>query len=152
MLTYDDVNKQNDKITELTNVLTFLLSDRALYDTQVISDLFFELVKEVEDHLKTQDKFVYRTLLASPDQKVRNMSNKFMSGGVEIKRVFAEYLKVWCDRKSKKCKQLYIKDHVVFVRETEEMFELILNRIQDEQEKLFPMLRKVTGDDVVIAK
>ncbi len=150
MLTYDDVNKQNDKITELTNVLTFLLSDRALYDTQVISDLFFELVREVEEHLKAQDKFVYRTLLASPDQKVRNLSNQFMSGGVEIKRVFAEYLKVWCGRK--KCKQLFIKDHVVFVRETEEMFELILNRIQDEQEKLFPMLREVTGDDVVIAK
>ena len=150
MLTYDDVNKQNDKITELTNVLTFLLSDRALYDTQVISDLFFELVREVEDHLKTQDKFVYRILLATPDQKVRNLSNKFMSGGVEIKRVFSEYLKTWCGRK--KCKQLFIKDHVVFVRETEEMFELILNRIQDEQEKLFPMLREVTGDDVVIAK
>ena len=150
MLTYDDVNKQNDKITELTNVLTFLLSDRALYDTQVISDLFFELVREVEDHLKTQDKFVYRTLLASPDQKVRNLSNKFMSGGVEIKRVFAEYLKVWCGKK--KCKHLFIKDHVVFVRETQEMFELILNRIQDEQEKLFPMLREVTGDDNVIAK
>ncbi len=150
MLTYDDVNKQNDKITELTNVLTFLLSDRALYDTQVISDLFFELVREVEEHLKAQDKFVYRTLLASPDQKVRNLSNQFMSGGVEIKRVFAEYLKVWCGRK--KCKQLFIKDHVVFVRETEEMFELILNRIQDEQEKLFPMLREVTADDVVIAK
>ncbi len=150
MLTYDDVNKQNDKITELTNVLTFLLSDRALYDTQVISDLFFELVREVEDHLKAQDKSVYRTLLACPDPKVRNMSNKFMSGGVEIKRVFAEYLKVWCGRK--KCKQLFIKDHIVFVRETEEMFELILNRIQDEQEKLFPMLREVTADDVVIAK
>ena len=152
MLTYDDVNKQNDKITELTNVLTFLLSDRALYDTQVISGLFFELVRDVEDHLKTQDKFVYRTLLASPDQKIRNMSNKFMSGGVEIKRVFTEYLKVWCGRKNKKCKQLYIKDHDAFVRETEEMFELILNRIQDEQEKLFPMLRKVTGDDKVISK
>ncbi len=150
MLTYDDVNKQNDKITELTNVLTFLLSDRALYDTQVISDLFFVLVKEVEEHLKTQDKFVYRTLLASSDQKARNISNKFMSGGVEIKRVFAEYLKTWCGKK--KCKQLFIKDHIVFVRETEEMFELILNRIQDEQEKLFPMLREVTGDDVVIAK
>ena len=152
MLTYDDVNKQNDRITELTNVLTFLLSDRALYDTQVISDLFFVLVGEVEDHLKTQDKYVYRALLASPDPKVRNMSNKFMSGGVEIKRVFAEYLKIWCGRKKKKCKQLFIKDHAVFVTETEEMFELILNRIQDEQEKLFPMLRKVTGDDVVIAK
>ena len=152
MLTYDDVNKQNDRITELTNVLTFLLSDRALYDTQVISDLFFELVQEVDDHLKNQDKYVYRFLLACPDQKVRNMSNKFMSGGVEIKRVFAEYLKVWCGRKKKKCKQLFIKDHAVFVKETEEMFELILDRIQDEQEKLFPMLREVTGDEVVIAK
>lgn len=150
MLTYDDLNKQNDRITELTNVLTFLLSDRALCDTQVTSDLFFELVNQAEEHLKLEDKFIYRTLLASPDQQVRNISNNFMSGGVEIKRVFADYLKKWCGKQ--RCKSLTIRDYDAFLEETREMFELVLDRIQDEQEKLFPMLRKVIGDDEVLAK
>lgn len=150
MLTYDDLNKQNDRITELTNVLTFLLSDRALCDTQVTSDLFFELVNQAEEHLKLEDKFIYRTLLASPDQQVRNISNNFMSGGVEIKRVFADYLKKWCGKQ--RCKSLTIRDYDAFLEETREMFELVLDRIQDEQEKLFPMLRKVIGDDKVLAK
>jgi hypothetical protein len=150
MLTYDDLNQQNDRITELTNVLTFLLSDRALCDTQVTSDLFFELVKQAEEHLKLADKYIYRTLLASPDQQVRNMSNNFMSGGVEIKRVFADYLKKWCGKQ--RCKTLTIKDYDVFLDETREIFDLVLDRIQNEQEKLFPVLRKVTGDDRVLAE
>ena len=150
MLTYDDLNKQNDRITELTNVLTFPLSDRALCDTQVTSDLFFELVNPAEEHLKLEDKFIYRTLLASPDQQVRNISNNFMSGGVEIKRGFADYLKKWCGKQ--RCKSLTIRDYDAFLEETREMFELVLDRIQDEQEKLFPMLRKVIGDDEVLAK
>ena len=39
-----------------------------------------------------------------------------------------------------------IGDYEVFAKETEEMFNLVLDRIQDESEKLFPMVREVTGE------
>jgi hypothetical protein len=70
-----------------------------------------------------------------------------MSGEVEIKKVFAEYLKKWC---SKRGKELRIGDYEAFAKETEEMFEMVLDRIQDESEKLFPLVREVTGEREVL--
>jgi hypothetical protein len=66
-----------------------------------------------------------------------------MGGSKEIKRIFAAYLKKWCQMKRK---ELVIKEYDQFKAETDEMFELVLNRIQSEIENLYPMIRKVTGD------
>lgn len=143
MLTYDDLNKQNDRITELTNVLNVLLADRGLCDAQVTCDLFFDFVDRVKEHLELQNKHVYRKLLNQSDPRARNTAANFMSGENEIKRVFSTYLKRWC---SKRGKELRIGDYEVFAQETEEMFNLVLDRIQDESEKLFPMVREVTGE------
>jgi hypothetical protein len=46
---------------------------------------------------------------------------------------------------------MIIKDHQAFVNETEDMFRLVLNRIQDETEQLYPLIRKVGGDAQVAA-
>ncbi len=143
MLTYEDLNKQNDRITELSNVLNVLLADRGLCDAQVTCDLFFDFVDRVKEHLELQNKHVYRQLLNQSDPRARNMAANFMSGENEIKRVFSTYLKKWC---SKRGKELRIGDYDAFAVETEEMFNLVLDRIQSESEKLFPMVREVTGE------
>jgi succinate dehydrogenase flavin-adding protein (antitoxin of CptAB toxin-antitoxin module) len=143
MLTYEDLNRQNDRITELSNVLNVLLADRGLCDAQVTCDLFFDFVDRVKEHLELQNKHVYRKLLNQSDPKARNMAANFMSGENEIKRVFSTYLKKWC---SKRGKELRIGDYDAFAVETEEMFNLVLDRIQSESEKLFPMVREVTGE------
>lgn len=145
MLTYDDLNTQNDRITELSSALGLLLSDRLLCDASVTCDLFFEYVDRVKEHLELQDKHIYRKLLTQADPDVRNMVTNFMSGGVEIKKVFSQYLKKWC---SKSGKELRIDDYEAFAAETEEMFEMVLDRIVDESEKLFPLVRRVTGERV----
>lgn len=147
MLTYDDLNKQNDRITELTNVLNVLLADRGLCDAQVTCDLFFDFVDHVKEHLELQNKHVYRKLLNQSDPRARNTAANFMSGENEIKKVFATYLKKWC---SKRGKELRIGDYDAFAKETEDMFNLVLDRIQDESEKLFPMVREVTGERVLL--
>ena len=99
MVTYDDLNSQNDKITELSDVLNKLLSDRGLCDSRVTCDLFFQYVETVQDHLKLEDRHIYRQMLTHRDQGVRNTATKFMSGQVEIKRVFASYLRKWCKKR-----------------------------------------------------
>ena len=143
MLTYDDLNKQNDRITELSNVLGVLFADRGLCDAQVTYDLFFEFVDCVKEHLEMQNKHVYPKLLTKGEAHVRNTAANFMSGEVEIKKVFAAYLKKWCGKRGK---ELRIGDYEKFCKETEEMFELVLDRIQHESEKLFPLVREVTGE------
>jgi len=148
MTTFDELYRQTDNITELSNILSHLLKDRTLCDSQVTCDLFYRYVDAVKEHLDVTDAGMYAKLLSSGDKSAMNNANKFMSGSQEIKRIFANYLKTWCRPKSKK---LIIKEHDRFLSETEEMFDLVLDRIVDEAEKLYPALRRITGENVQAA-
>jgi hypothetical protein len=148
MVTFDELNTQNHRITELSNVLTYLLADRSMCDTDVTCKLFFDYVGRVKEHLEIEDKHMYSKLLTHTDKRVSNTAKLFLSGEVEIKRIFSAYLKKWC-RKHKQ--ELRIHDYEAFRRETEEMFELVLNRIQDETEKLYPLVREVIGEPRQVA-
>lgn len=140
MITFDELNTQNHEISELSNVLHYLLSDRGMCDTQVTCDLFFDFVDRVTEHLDVEDSQIYPKLLSSRDIASKNMARNFMSGGVEIKRLFSAYLKKWCGKRGK---ELRIKDYDEFARSTDEMFSLVLNRIQHETEHLYPLVRTV---------
>lgn len=140
MATFKQLNQQNDKITELSNMLSLLIAERSMCDLEVTSDLFFDYVDSVREHLDTEERELYQSLLLHNDPNVRNTANKFLSGSAEIKRVFNEYLKRWCKHKA-----LYIKNHEQFVSESKEMFGLVLRRIEDEVEHLYPTVRQVQG-------
>ncbi|MEN8175400.1 MAG: hypothetical protein ABFS23_06535 [Pseudomonadota bacterium] len=143
MITFDELNTQNHRITELSNVLSYLFADRYMCDTNITVTLFFEYVNAVKHHLELEDKHLYSKLLTHKERSVNNTAAKFLSGSKEIKRIFAAYLKKWCRKHGK---ELKIKDHDEFIRETEEMFDFVLKRIQDETEHLYPLLREVAGD------
>jgi len=140
MISFEELNRQNDNITELSNVLAYLIHDRAICDTHVTYELFFTYVDKVQQHLDTEDRELYQNLLAHKDSKVCNTAKMFLSGSGEIKRVFGQYLKRWSKNRT-----LHIKDHDQFVKETAEMFELVLRRIEDEVEHLYPTVRTVNA-------
>lgn len=148
MVSYEELHQQNHRITELTNILEHLLGDRSLCDSQITCDLFFDYVNAVKDHLAITDSAMYSKLLGSGDQKMSNVANRFMGGSREINRIFSGYLKRWCKLKSK---TLVIADYDNFMRDTEEMFEMVLDRIQDETEHLYPAVQRVTGDQRAVA-
>lgn len=148
MVSYAELHQQNHKITELTNILEHLLGDRSLCDSQVTCDLFFDYVTAVKDHLAVTDSAMYSKLLGSGDQKMSNVANRFMGGSREINRIFSAYLKRWCKVKSRK---LVIREYDVFMRDTHEMFAMVLDRIQDETEHLYPAVQRVTGDQRAVA-
>jgi len=148
MLTYDQLNAQNDRITELTNVLDSLLSDRSLCDSSVTSELFFRYVSRVKEHLELTDSKLYSQLLTQGDSSITNTANRFMGGSKEIKRIFAKYLKKWCRLQKQ---QLLVTNYDEFTEETKDIFEMVLDRIQDETEHLYPLIREVRGDDQAAA-
>jgi uncharacterized protein YaaN involved in tellurite resistance len=148
MISYAELHQQNHKITELTNILEHLLGDRSLCDSQITCDLFFDYVNAVKDHLAVTDSAMYSKLLGSGDQKMSNVANRFMGGSREINRIFSAYLKRWCKLKSRK---LVIREYDAFIRDTREMFEMVLDRIQDETEHLYPAVQRVTGDQRAVA-
>jgi len=46
---------------------------------------------------------------------------------------------------------LVIKEYDAFRKATEEMFDIVLKRLQDETERLYPLIREVTGDERRVA-
>ncbi|WP_078121862.1 hypothetical protein [Thiosocius teredinicola] len=143
MVSYQQLHQQNHKITELTNILQHLLGDRSLCDSDVTCDLFFNYVNAVKEHMAVTDSAMYSKLLGAGDQRMSNLANRFMGGSREINRIFSAYLKRWCKMRSKR---LVIKEYEAFMRDTQEMFDMVLERIQDETEHLYPAVRDVTGD------
>ncbi|MBU0499101.1 MAG: hemerythrin domain-containing protein [Gammaproteobacteria bacterium] len=143
MITFNELHTQNHKITELVNILETLFSDQALCGSEVTCELFFRFVDEVKGHLELSDKYLYAQLLVHKEQHVRNTANRFMGGSHEIKRIFSAYLSKWCQVKNK---NLRVEDYDEFRADTKYIFEMILNRIQDETERLYPLVRYATND------
>lgn len=142
MVSYKNLNEQNHRITELSNILTVLIQDRLLCDSETCSHLFFDFMKHVKDHMREVDSNMYLDLLKHPSQDINNVANNFMSGSQEIKRIMNRYEKRWCNRR---LRELSIgAKHDKFLDETDAMFDMILSRIQGEMEHLYPTVRKIT--------
>ncbi len=141
MISYDDLNIQSDKITELSNVLTVLIQDRAICDSDTCCTLFYNYMEYVNAHMQNVDLNMYTDLLGDSSSESQNIVDNFMSGSQAIKKIMKDYKNKWCDRKQQKI--LIGPKHDTFVKETDEMFKMVLDRIQDEMERLYPMVRKI---------
>ena len=143
MITYEELHQQNHAITEISNVLLYLIEERSMCDTQITCDLFFDYVDKVKNHLEIQDLHMYNILLTKGDSESKKVADNFMSGSKEIKRIFQSYQKKWSNKQNH---ALRISNYDQFKKETREMFDLVLKRIQDETERLFPLVKEVSGD------
>ena len=141
MITYDELNEQNHRITELSNVLCFLFTDRSMCDTETCCDMFKRYMEQVHEHIDIVDHEMYSELLKSKDERVNNMAKNFMSGSVEVKKIIKDFTKRWCPAKGHT--DLRIDDYDVFLDEINELFDIVLDRILDETEKLYPMVRSL---------
>ncbi len=141
MITYEELNEQNHHITELSNILSYLFKDRAMCDNGSCCELFQHYVDLVQEHINTVDKDMYSDLLESPDEKINNVAKNFMSGSIEVKRILKSFIKKW--RPAKGNESLRIRDHDEFMHDTDEMFDIVLQRILDETEHLYPLVRSL---------
>jgi hypothetical protein len=140
MVNFADLHAQNHKITELSNVFLYLIPERSMCDTECARMLFFDFVAKVREHMEVVDAQLCGCLIKSQDRTMANTANRFLSGSVEIKRIFAAYLKDWCNERKR---ELSIADHAAFVKDTNQIFGLVLDRIQRETEHLYPLVRKL---------
>ena len=147
MTTFDELHMQNHKLSELSNVLIYLFQDRAMCDTETACTLFYNFMDKFNEHMGLVD-LLYQGLLSDKEQKVNNTARLFMSGEHELKRIIAQYTKKWCKHSRK---ELRVADHERFTKDTEELFQMVLSRIQDETEHLYPLVREVRGDSKTAA-
>lgn len=139
MISINKMHEHNHKIAEYSKVLSVLIRDKELCDTQLMCTIFFNYVEAVREHLSNEERNIYHPMLIHGDANIKNTATQFMSGSVEIKRIIGGYTKKWCSKKT-----LRIKNHPQFVADTEEIFEFVWNRIIDESEHLYPAFKIAT--------
>jgi len=144
MISYQQLNEQNHQIVELSNVLSYLFQDRSMCDTETCCNLFYRYIGKVNEHMELVDNNLYKHLLAHPENDIKNLARNFMSGGQEIRHILNQYQRKWCRKMTHQI--LVGGDHEKFLKETNEIFALVLDRIQRETERLYPLVRQVTGD------
>jgi len=142
MITYEELNTQNDKITELSNVLSVLIKERSICDSETCSTIFYNYMDQVNAHMHDVDSNLYTDLLSNKSIEANNTATNFMGGSQEIKKIMSAYAKKWLNKK-KHALSIGAK-HTLFLKDTDDMFEMILNRLQDEMEKLYPMVRQIS--------
>jgi hypothetical protein len=143
MISFKELNEQNHKIVERSKIILFMIQDRAICDTDVTENLFFDLAETVKTHMDIEERELYKSMLTHSDHEIKQTAENFLSGSAEIKRVLKQYMKRWCH-----ANQLRIKNHAQFVKETEEIFEMIQVRIINETEKFYPAVRAVYGEQM----
>ena len=130
------LHQQVNDITELNNVLRTLITDRFLCDSNITTELFFRYTDAVKHHLTNTESGIFSQLLTSSDDQTYTTVERFMDGSREIKLIFSRYTKKWCKKNN-----LVIKDHDDFLKETTKVFDLVLRRLQDETENLYPLVQ-----------
>ena len=141
MITYDELNYQNHRITELSNVLRYLFAERTMCDTKTCCDMFKRYLEVVQEHIDIVDRDMYSDLLKSNDRRVNNTAKNFMSGSIEVKKILREFTNRWCPTKGHK--DLRIDNYDEFLLEINQLFDIVLERILNETEKLYPMVRSL---------
>ena len=143
MISYQELNTQNEKITELSTVLSVLLKDRSICDSHTCCKIFYNYMDHVNNHMQLVESEMYPDLLSNPAPGAKNTVSNFLGSSQGIKHIMSSYRKKWCDTKHS---GLSIgSKHDEFIQETDEMFAAILTRIQDEMENLYPMVRKISN-------
>ena len=135
---FDELHMQNHKLIETSNVLMYLFKERAMCDTETACSMFYNFMDSINEHMGLVDS-LYQGLLADKNTDANNTARLFMSGEQELKRIITQYTKKWC---IKNRQQLKVADHEAFKKETQELFKMVLTRIQNETEHLYPMVRE----------
>ena len=150
MVPFDQLNQQTHEIAELSKVLSVLIEDREICDTDITCDLFMRYSGKVKSHLELQEKSLYGMLLSHPDRNMNAIGSRYVEGSKEINRIFDNYVSRWCTKTAGTTKGTGLKifNHEMFVGETKEMFQLISDRTLSEVEELYPAVRSVESAQV----
>lgn len=140
MISYDTLHRQIHQITELSNVLAYLVQDRSMCDTAICCNLFHRYIDDIKAHIDVVERTIYPHILTAGNQAAINNVHNFMNGSQEVKRILKQYMRNWCKARDKTLK---ISNHEAFISETDKLFEVMLERLQDETEKLYPLARKL---------
>lgn len=135
------IREHNHRVCELIKVVSVLVRNEQVVGTRTVFDLLTELAAEVEEQFDLEDKSLYSHMLTHQDHQVKATATRFLSGESELKRIFCDYAAKWCKQFSA------VEAHPqAFARDTEQVFQMLLDRGRHVDEELYPLAARVQQD------
>ena len=125
---------QHEDLMAVVGVLGSLLGSKAGGNAEEIRHQLSTLAGKVKVHLSMEDQYLYPKLVQSQDASIRELAQGYAHEMGGIRGAFTEYLGHWTTAAHIKA------DPDGFTRETHELFKVLGNRIQRENNQLYPLL------------
>lgn len=95
--------------------------------------LLREITGNLKEHLASEDKELYPAFLAHEDEQIRNTAWGFIGGQHALRQWTEQYHKKWLRDDDQELAEDFLKD-------TNELLELLAARVEREERFLFPRL------------
>lgn len=132
MIPLEEFRAENSEIRDLCNILSITVDQYSLRHNSIVCELMDRFADRVTEHLAHEDRSVYRDLLKKHTHEADVVADKFLGNTQELKRIFNEYKRGWCRKPHNE------DEHAKYVDESREIFRLVCERINFEEEKIFP--------------
>ena len=136
MYSLEELKQQNQDIKSLCDVLSVLIENTALHDNPYVCDLMSRFREKVWMHLVFEDNTIYAELVRHQNRSVSSIAKTFHDSARVIKKKFTGYVRRWCNP------AVTDKEHEALLEESREIFKLIRERIDYENEHMFPLIEK----------
>ncbi len=139
MQTLDNYRGTHSELRQMIDDLRAILTKEQLRirpNAKTAYELLCDLGEKVRRHLADEDRSLYPSLLIHEDPKVKSIAWGFISGEKPLRKTFDEYHKRWL----KNCDFNFSDE---FLAETHEVFEMVSQRIDREEQVLLPKLVEI---------
>jgi len=134
MYSLDELKAQNQEISDLCAVLSVLVEQQSLHSNPYVCELMSRFKEKVWIHLVFEDNTIYSALSRHDNTEVSGIARDFHDSARQIKKRFSTYVRRWCSPAVGEF------EHEELVRESREIFQLIMDRVKYENEKMFPLV------------
>jgi hemerythrin-like domain-containing protein len=139
MQTLDSYRSSHAELRQMIDDLQSILTPEHLKvrpNAKTAHELLCDLGDKVKHHLAEEDRSIYPSLLIHDDPKVKSIAWGFISGEKPLRKTFDDYHRKWL-------KHTDYKFPEEFLDETREVFEMLVQRIEREEQVLFPKLLEI---------
>lgn len=136
MYSLDELRKQNLEISQLCDVLSILMEQPSLHDNPFVCELMKRFKEKVWVHLVFEDNTIYAALLHTGDENISNIAKAFHDSAKEIKHRFSGFVRHECSASDS------AEQHEAFSKENSEIFSMIRERINYENQHIFPLVEQ----------
>lgn len=129
-----NLRRQHAEMLNLVNEIVDELNEKNLkMDSLPVIKLFGSLMGKLKIHLSLEDDMLYPDLLKSTNPQVRSKADQFKKEMGSIGKTVESFAKKWQPDTIK-------SNPAVFINETKDLFKVLGNRIDRENNDLYPML------------